>query len=118
MRLNGLETNGYNGAVDLLPYLNGTISPISPKDPVVPIVVPVEPIVAVDYGIARVLSDTLNVRDMPSVEGELLGVLPKDFVFGWLNQKPMLEGSLWLEIDIGIYCAAVYGGEKLVELAV
>jgi len=112
MRLNGLETNGYNGAVDLVPYLNsGTISPIPPKDPVVPIV-------AADYGIARVLSDTLNVRDMPSVEGELLGVLPKDFVFGWLNQKPMLEGSIWLEIDIGIYCAAVYGGEKLVELAV
>ena len=118
MRLNGLESNGYNGAVDLVPYLNGTISPIPPEDAVVPIVEPVEPIVAADYGIARVLSDNLNVRDMPSVDGALLGMLPRDFVFAWLNQKTMFDGSVWLEIGNGIYCASVYDGEKLVELAV
>jgi len=116
------KTNGYNGAVNPIKFVGfGKDSGLG-KDVGFGKPIPGKPTMTnqaidktiSDYGLAIVLTDSLNIRSAPTLNSEIIGVVPTGFVIGWLDV--VKDGNNeWLKVGDGVYCASYFSGQDMVK---
>jgi len=101
LRIKAEHDNGYNGAVDPLPYLAGVIP--EEENPVAPII----------GDRIQVLPEVgLRLRAAPSVQSDWMGLADKGDSFTVLDVKQ--DGNdIW--VCVPVWCAARYKNENLVK---
>jgi hypothetical protein len=112
MRLDGQEGNGYNGAVDPLPYMASTTTTAPTPTPVTPATsLP-------DSGVFTVSIPYLNVRNTNNAGGNLVGRLMYGTALPYKRTAQDEDCNTWLQIADGIWIAAYYSGEWYVTITI